>query len=336
MKLLRFHECPECHRISPYLQSRCDCGYRFSGRERQYKTCPECGSLIPSSQIICDCGHVMLRDRSQLTKADLETAYYAGLADGRARDAVKEDTELDRFFSEAGLRNSITGEPIRSPEDFFRWREAYDQACAGKTSASSSNSTCQKQRVPTQTRKKTKRFDRADKIVISVMAACILLAAGMEYFESAENKDPQPPTMETLSPDAYFTPVPISNGRIVKDPAAEQVAPLTVTAGSSQSCYVVLDPIDGQAENHMSFYVASGMTADVLVPLGEYAIYYATGDTWYGSGVLFGSSTSRYRCQDIFDFYDDGEYYQGWTLELYEQAYGNLDKELVGEDDWPE
>lgn len=58
MKVKRYHECPECHRISPYFQMKCDCGYHFSGVsiERQFKACPTCGLLVSASQTICDCG----------------------------------------------------------------------------------------------------------------------------------------------------------------------------------------------------------------------------------------------------------------------------------------
>lgn len=132
MQVLRFHECPECGRLSPYLQSRCDCGYRFVGSEAQYKTCPECGSIIPSGQIVCDCGHVTLPK----------------------------------------VRKSAPSSPV-------------------------------------------------------------------------------------------------------------------------------------------------------------------TGDVWYGPEYLFGEDTRRYQCEGTFRFYDDGEYYQGWTLELYLQDNGNMDSDPIDASDWP-
>ena len=68
----------------------------------------------------------------------------------------------------------------------------------------------------------------------------------------------------------------------------------------------------------MSFYVEGGKTETVYVPLGEYAIYYATGSTWYGSKALFGDETKYYWCSGAFDFYEDGDSYIGWTLPLDE------------------
>ncbi len=67
VKVKRYHECPECHRISPYFQTKCDCGYHFSGVsiERQFKACPSCGLLVPASQAVCDCGAVFPPDSGQ-------------------------------------------------------------------------------------------------------------------------------------------------------------------------------------------------------------------------------------------------------------------------------
>lgn|GEM_PF-1497700 len=67
MKVKRYHECPECRRISPYFQTKCDCGYHFSGVsiERQFKVCPSCGLLVPASQTVCDCGAAFPPDSKQ-------------------------------------------------------------------------------------------------------------------------------------------------------------------------------------------------------------------------------------------------------------------------------
>ena len=60
MKILRFHECPECGLPSPICRAAATAAIALAGGEAQYKTCPECGSIIPSGQIVCDCGHVTL------------------------------------------------------------------------------------------------------------------------------------------------------------------------------------------------------------------------------------------------------------------------------------
>lgn len=74
MKVKRFRECSDCHRIVPCLQRKCDCGYEFSGGEKEYKTCVACGSLIPASRLFCDCGKFLPMQRDALTEGDVETA----------------------------------------------------------------------------------------------------------------------------------------------------------------------------------------------------------------------------------------------------------------------
>ena len=71
VKVKRFRECPDCHRIVPYLQRKCNCGYVFSGGEREYKTCVACGSLIPASRLFCDCGKFLPMQRDTLTEGDV-------------------------------------------------------------------------------------------------------------------------------------------------------------------------------------------------------------------------------------------------------------------------
>ena len=80
---------------------------------------------------------------------------------------------------------------------------------------------------------------------------------------------------------------------------------------------------------------AAGESAEILVPLGKYLIYYATGNTWYGKKSLFGDDTSYYQCDGTFDFYADGDYYMGYTLELYPQIDGNLETSPIPATDFP-
>ena len=128
MKVKRFHECPDCHRIAPYLQRKCDCGYVFSGGEREYKTCVACGSLIPASRLFCDCGKFLPMQRDTLTEGDVETAYQEGRFAGVAEERTRQEGEWSRFFRAAGLKNTFTGEPISSAADFYKWKETCDAA----------------------------------------------------------------------------------------------------------------------------------------------------------------------------------------------------------------
>ena len=72
------------------------------------------------------------------------------------------------------------------------------------------------------------------------------------------------------------------------------------------------------------------------MPLGIYDIYYASGDQWYGETFMFGAETSFYKCDRTFNFYYDGSYFQGWTIELYEQEGGNMETDIISADEFME
>lgn len=131
-----------------------------------------------------------------------------------------------------------------------------------------------------------------------------------------------------------LTPVAFRNGQIIKRPFGERVCPLEVDVLGDHAYYVYLDFI-GFGGSDMSFMVSAGRSAEVLVPLGEYEIYYATGETWYGPEYKFGDDTQFYKCDDTFLFYDDGQYYRGYTLELYLQTNGNLDTDVINASAFP-
>jgi len=142
-------------------------------------------------------------------------------------------------------------------------------------------------------------------------------------------------TTTTVTPDANLKPITATNGQIFEYPRDERVAPLSVTASFSHNYYIYLDCISNP-DNDMAFFVKRGNTVNLDVPLGTYSVYYATGDIWYGTQHLFGSSTVYCKCDGTFNFYisSDG-YYNGYTLELIEQHNGNLDTETVNPSEFP-
>ena len=171
-------------------------------------------------------------------------------------------------------------------------------------------------------------------VLVSMVALIAVIAViGITGQDDSVSSYAHVPTLSES--DAVLTPAPVHNGKIVQSPRSEALAPLGVTAPFSENCYVYLSSLDGNSSNNMGFYVAADQFAEVLVPLGLYEIYYATGETWYGPDELFGEETRRYQCEGTFEFYDDGEYYQGWTLELYLQENGNMDSDPVDENEWP-
>lgn len=130
-------------------------------------------------------------------------------------------------------------------------------------------------------------------------------------------------------------PVFVRSGELIKEPSGEMLAPLSISTRGDSSYYVYLKPIAPPFGNSMSFFVHGGSGAEVSVPLGEYEIYYAVGEIWYGTEYMFGDDTTYVKCEGTFDFYEDGSYYQGWTLELYAQTNGNMDTDIISAEDFP-
>lgn len=133
--------------------------------------------------------------------------------------------------------------------------------------------------------------------------------------------------------------VAVENGEILTEPLAEAVAPLTIQTSGTGGYYVRLEPlgdVETQLFNLMTFYVEGGSDAEVMVPLGTYEIYYATGETWFGETYYFGMNTQYYKCDETFEFTQDAQSVSGYTLTLYPVAGGNMDTDPINKDDFPQ
>lgn len=159
---------------------------------------------------------------------------------------------------------------------------------------------------------------------------------------------------EETEPTLSSLPEP-DNGYIFEDftlGILEKVAPLTIEAGGTGGYYIVVDPVHftfsgavdsfsrtryemGAKYSYLKFYVDANSAVDVLVPLGEYEIYYATGENWYGEDSLFGSDTRYYKCDSTFLFSIEDNQYTGWTVELKPVINGNLDTDVIDAEDFP-
>lgn len=120
------------------------------------------------------------------------------------------------------------------------------------------------------------------------------------------------------------------NGTVIVGTRKDRLAPLTVESDpdSNNAYYVKLvDQDTGLTE--FSFFVCPGQTVKTDVPLGDYYIYYATGLQWYGYDTLFGDTTTCFRADDLFCFYYQDGYYNGYTWTLYDVPGGNLSYEEI-------
>ena len=146
-------------------------------------------------------------------------------------------------------------------------------------------------------------------------------------FSSDDFLEPQKPTVPAL-------PLP-RNGDVTRYSYGQRaLAPFTVrTRSGSGNYYVKL--VNVRTNNTvMTLFVREGRTAETKVPLGTYEVRYAVGDKWYGREHLFGPHTSYARCDESFRFYRTSTGYQGYTVELYLQQFGNLETEDISRDEF--
>ena len=208
------------------------------------------------------------------------------------------------------------------------------------------------QRALLEQRKETRRWSILA-VVFFFVSCCLgvilLCGIGEDRSSVAEQGAPAQSTTASAEKEQSFSewsdkyqikelpraPVFVRSGELIKEPSGEMLAPLSISTRGDSSYYVYLKPIAPPFGNSMSFFVHGGSSAEVSVPLGEYEIYYAVGEIWYGTEYMFGDDTTYVKCEGTFDFYEDGSYYQGWTLELYAQTNGNMDTDIISAEDFP-
>ena len=192
-------------------------------------------------------------------------------------------------------------------------------------------------------------------LLVCWLTSCININISTTY--PSETVTTPPPHNDTISqmpsvPESSVTEP--SNGYVFEEiPVSYGSAPLEINTEGTGGYYFVLDPISlycgGDSANDfhkyraelmakystMQFYVHGESTIETQIPLGEYEIYYATGDTWYGEDDLFGEDTVYMKCDGTFLFSCDEYGSNGWILTLTPVINGNLDTDEISEKDFP-
>lgn len=144
---------------------------------------------------------------------------------------------------------------------------------------------------------------------------------------------PQPTPEQSYSPlEKYekklFPVIPPDSGTILRAPALDCVAPLTIVTTGSNDYFIKLVSVSDKSKEFW-VYVRGGTTVDIDMPLGVYELRYCTGQTWYGTSDKFGPDTTYCKADSLFPFTETDGYYNGWTVELFVQPDGNLDIEDI-------
>lgn len=94
--------------------------------------------------------------------------------------------------------------------------------------------------------------------------------------------------------------------------------------------------VDYYNENNtlVTIFVRSGESVKVDIPIGDYKLKYATGETWYGEKDLFGHKTSYSKSEQQLNFSNSGYMVYGHTITLYKVQNGNLSTENINASDF--
>jgi hypothetical protein len=99
---------------------------------------------------------------------------------------------------------------------------------------------------------------------------------------------------------------------------------LSIKTSSADNYYYYVLLKDGSGSKVLSVFIYPGRTVEIDVPLGDYYLYYAAGEKWYGTSYLFGPDTIYSKADEVFDFYETSEGVNGYSVELILQVGGNL------------
>jgi len=102
------------------------------------------------------------------------------------------------------------------------------------------------------------------------------------------------------------------------------LTPLKIATGSGSPNYFVMLVTRTTDAPALFLFIRSGEVLSVEVPVGEYELRYAAGETWYGEQYLFGPDTAYRRADAELNFEREGNKVAGYSIELIKQLAGNL------------
>ena len=140
-----------------------------------------------------------------------------------------------------------------------------------------------------------------------------------------------------------------SSSKIVKEPSYEGTCPFSVILPNGDKDYYIylkyLKPssrsatdrnrITNDSVDDVAVYIKAHDNFSCQVPVGVYKLYYTLGDTWYGTEERFGIGAPTYTSEDLLEFYNDGQRWQGHTIELRPVTNGNLDRTKIPRSEFP-
>ena len=200
--------------------------------------------------------------------------------------------------------------------------------------------------------KQTPRYTISRSTILTVVGIVTALLLGISIGSSKSLPASAPaPTLTITKPSVTPHLMPVDepeNGHVFLSPQYMGLCPLSVSVADGSSYYIYLQymhaPENSYNSRHetgygegddLAFYIRSGETVELDVPVGVYKLYYATGDIWCGTQYKFGADTAYFSSDDLLDFYTTADTAYGVTLELWAQYNGNFETDEISESAFP-
>ena len=117
------------------------------------------------------------------------------------------------------------------------------------------------------------------------------------------------------------------NGQVFLGSSLAREGGLTIKSSTTNNCYIKLK--DSNGNDVFSFFVRAGSNVTMNVPKGNYYVYFAYGDKWYGTEDVFGPDTVYSKDSNLVDFRNFV-----WEYTLYSIQNGNFDETPVSADEF--
>lgn len=171
--------------------------------------------------------------------------------------------------------------------------------------------------TPTYTQTRVQKKAMSPKVKVAIIIGAIIFAIILiaNIANSSDKDEGLTPVTEPRS------------GQILTGTEEHNASEIKISASGGSSCVVKLKTSSGV--ERMSFYVRAGDTVTVGVPCEYLYVYFASGDTWYGTSHLFGEDTYYSMDDTICNFYD-----YTWEYTLYPVSSGNFEQTPIDEDEF--
>jgi hypothetical protein len=117
--------------------------------------------------------------------------------------------------------------------------------------------------------------------------------------------------------------VPISEGIVSASKPRDRIVPLQIRAAAGGNYFVKLVNVADERDV-IELFVRGGSTVKANMPLGTYRLRFASGQSWYGETLRFGSPTSYWAANETLTFRRDRNEPRPVSIELAEQKGGGM------------